>query len=66
MRVKACCGGVSMFNNVRVVIIFDMFLNPNFKKTTRFANIARTTASTSKLSTRKDFKLSGVGYLYEK
>ena len=37
-----------MFINMRPVIIFDMFLNPSFKMTTSVANIARTTASTSK------------------
>ena len=38
-----------MFENMRLVILFGMFLNPSFKMTTRFANIARTTASSSKL-----------------
>ena len=33
---------------MRLVILFDMLLNPSFKMTTSFANIARTTASTSK------------------
>ena len=33
--------------NMRL-IIFDMLLNRSFKMTTSFANIARTTASTSK------------------
>ena len=47
MGVKACCGGVQMFKNMRLVVLFDMFLNPSFKMTTGFANIARTTASTS-------------------
>ena len=37
-----------MFKNMRLVILFDMFLNPSFKMTTGFANVARTTASTSK------------------
>ena len=37
-----------MFKNMRFVILFDMLLNPSFKMTTSFANIARTTASTSK------------------
>ena len=37
-----------MFRNMRLVILFDMFLNPSFKMTTGFANVARTTASTSK------------------
>ena len=33
---------------MRLVILFDMLLNPSFKMATSFANIARTTASTSK------------------
>ena len=37
-----------MFENMRLVILFDMFLNPSFKMTTSFANIAKTTASTNK------------------
>ena len=37
-----------MFKNMRPVILFDMLLSPSFKMTTGFANIARTTASTSK------------------
>ena len=37
-----------MFENMRLVILFDMLLNPTFKMTTIFANIARTTATTSK------------------
>ena len=37
-----------MFKNMRLVILFDMFLNPSFKLTTSFASIARTTARTSK------------------
>ena len=36
-----------MFKNMRLVIFFDMLLNPSFKMTTPFANTARTTASTS-------------------
>ena len=56
-----------MFKNMRLVIPFDMFLNPSFKMATSFTNLARTTASTSKnLYTRKDFKSSGIGSLYEK
>ena len=31
-----------------LVILFDMFLNPSFKMTTSFANVARTPANTSK------------------
>ena len=37
-----------MFKNMRLVILFDGLFNPSFKMTTSFANIARTTASTSK------------------
>ena len=33
---------------MRLVILFDMLLNPSFKMTTGFTNVARTTASTSK------------------
>ena len=33
---------------MRLAILFDMFLNPTFKITTNFANIARTAASTSR------------------
>ena len=53
-----------MFENMRLVILFDMFLNPSFKKTTSFANIARTTQVN--LYTRKDFKSSGIRSLNEK
>ena len=37
-----------MFRNMRIVILFEMVPNPSFNKTTGFANIARTTTSTSK------------------
>ena len=37
-----------MFKNTRIVILFDMLVNPSFKMTTSFANIARTTAGTIK------------------
>ena len=37
-----------MFKNMRVVILFDMLLNPSFKVTASFPNIARTTARTGK------------------
>ena len=55
-----------MFKNMRLVILFDMLLNPSFKMMTSFTNRARTTASTVKLYTRKDFKLLGIGSLYGK
>ena len=37
-----------MFKNMRLVTLFDIFLNPGFDMTASLANIARTTASTSK------------------
>ena len=37
-----------MYKNMRLIIFFDRVLNPSFKMTKCFANIARTTASTSK------------------
>ena len=37
-----------MFKNMRLVLLFDTLLNSSFKMTTGFANITRTTASTSK------------------
>ena len=37
-----------MLKNMRRIVLFDMFLNPSFKMTTSFVNIARTTVSTSK------------------
>ena len=37
------------FKNMRLAILLDIFLNPNFKIMTSFANVARTTNSTSKL-----------------
>ena len=44
---ESCCGGMYMFKNMRLVILFHMLLNPSFKMTTSFANVAGTTASTS-------------------
>ena len=49
-----------MFKNIQLVILFDIFLNPIFKIATSYTNIARTTASTNNLYTRKDFKSSGI------
>ena len=54
-----------MLKNVRLVILFHMFLNPTFKTMTSFVNIARTTASISEF-TMKGFKSSRIGSLYEK
>ena len=42
-----------MFENMRYVILFDMFLNTNVKTTTSFANEARTAAGTNKCKSRK-------------
>ena len=47
---------------MRLAIDFDIFLNPSFKMTISFANAART----MNLYTRKGFKSSGIGSLYEK
>ena len=55
-----------MFKNMRLVILFDMFLSPGFKITASFANIARNTANTSKFIYYKDFKSPGIVSLYEK
>ena len=38
--------GVSQY--MRLLILFYMFLNPSFKMKTSLANVARTTAGTSK------------------
>ena len=47
-----------MFKNMTLaVILFDMFLDPNFQKTASFANIARTTTSTSKFIYQERFGL---------
>ena len=37
-----------MFKNMTLVILFDVFLSPSFKMATNFADVARTTAGTSK------------------
>ena len=47
-----------MFQNMRLIILFDMFLNSSFKMTSSFVNIAGTTASASEFNTKKDFKSS--------
>ena len=51
---------------MRLAVLFDMPHKPSFKMMASFANVARTTASTSKLWTMKDFESSGIGSLYEK
>ena len=55
MQVKTCCGGVQMFKNMILLMLFDIFFNSSFKMTTDFANIARTTTSTSKFVYWKRF-----------
>ena len=37
-----------MFKNMRLVMLFEMFLNPGFEMTISFANVARSTVTTSK------------------
>ena len=54
-----------MFKNVRLVICFEMFLNPNFKMTTIFANIAKLQLAQVNFNTRKDFKSLGTAPLHE-
>ena len=47
-----------MFKNMTLaVILFDMFLDPNFQMTASFANIARTTTSASKFIYQERFGL---------
>ena len=46
-----------MFENMRLVKIFDKLLNPRFKMTTTFVNIAGTTAGTSKFIYQERFKI---------
>ena len=48
MRVKASCARVKMFKGMRLVILFDMFLDSSFKMTAGFASTARTSANWSK------------------
>ena len=55
-----------MFKNMRLLILFNMHLSPNFKMTTNVANIARTATSTSKFIYLENFKSLGTGSLYEK
>ena len=56
-----------MFETVRVAVLFGMFLNPGFKMTASFGNIATITANTrNNTSTRRDFKSPGTGSLYDK
>ena len=44
-----------MFKNIRLVILFDMFLSPSFEMTTIFADV--------NLCTRKDVRSSEIGSL---
>ena len=56
-----------MFKNMRLVILFDMLLNPSFKMTASFANIALELQQAQvNLYTRKYFKSLGIGYCQEK
>ena len=51
-----------MFKNMRILILFYMFVNPSFKMTKGFENVA--ILAQVNLYTRKDFKSSGTGSLY--
>ena len=53
-----------MFKNIRLIILFDMLFNPSFKMATIFANIARTTASTSKFIYWKRFIIYRLQNIY--
>ena len=53
-----------MFTSMRLIILSDMLLNPSFKMTTSFANVAQ--LAQVNLYTRTDIKSSGIGSLYEK
>ena len=51
---------------MRLDIPFDMLLNPYFKMTITFANIARLQPAKVNLYTRKDLKSLEIGSLYAK
>ena len=46
-----------MFKNMRLLILFDMFLNTSFKMTAGFANIVRAAASTGKFIYQERFQI---------
>ena len=66
LRVKICCVRMYMLKNMRFAIIFNMFTSLSFKKTTCFANVAKTIASTVNSYTKKYFTTSRIGSLSEK
>ena len=51
-----------MFKNMRLVILFDLFLNPSFKMKIKL----ELQQAQVNLYTRKDFKSLGIGSLYAK
>ena len=55
-----------MFKIIKLVILFDKFLNPSCKMTANFAKIAINTASASKFIHYERFQLSDIGFLYKK
>ena len=55
-----------MFKNIRIVVLFDMLVNPSFKMTTSFANIARTTTGTIKFIYWERFQVIKNWSLYKK
>ena len=44
--ITACQGGLEMFKNMRLLLLFDVLLNPSFKMTTNLAKKAKNTANT--------------------
>ena len=55
-----------MSKNMRILILFYMFVNPSFKMKKGFENVAKLAVNLFKVNlyTRKDFKSSGTGSLY--
>ena len=46
-----------MFKNMRLLFLFNILLNPSFKMTIRFANVAKTKSSTSKFIYYERFQI---------
>ena len=56
-----------MFKNIRLAILFNMFLSTTFEMTASLANVYRTTASTSKFIYYERFQIiNNWGSLHEK
>ena len=52
-----------MFKNMRLVILFDMFVNRIFKMVTKFANVARNRARNTTFFFKKFFLIFWEGYI---